>query len=79
MMQIGVMGMSVHRLGMPVPMRMRLARRVARTMIVLVVLVVTVPVLVLHEVVEVFVFVLFGQVQPKAETHETAGDNQLRR
>lgn len=63
-MQIRVVRVPVYEASMPVPMRMRLARRVSRDMLVLVMLVVVMPMLVLHRLMNMFVLVPLGQVQP---------------
>ena len=77
MMQIGVVGMPVHQGGVAVPMSMRLAGRVARSMLVFVVCVVMMPVLVLQGFVRVLVIVFLHQVKPKANAHEAACNGQL--
>ena len=58
-------------------MRVWLAGRINRGVLVLVMCVVTMPVLMFHRLVDVDVLMLFGQVQPKAEAHEAARDEQL--
>jgi hypothetical protein len=66
MMQIRIMRTAVHHGRVPVPMRMRLARRHVRTMRVLMVFIVAMTVLMLHRYrfVRMIVFVPLGQVQP---------------
>jgi hypothetical protein len=76
-MQIGVVGMPVHQPDMLVPMRVRLTGRIDVSMLVLVMSIVTMPVFVSRRFVEVIVLVLFGQVQPKAQAHQAARDNQM--
>lgn len=66
MMQVRVVRVPMHQADVPVPMSVRLTERVSRTMIVPVMLVVTMPVLMLHRLVKVFVLVSLGQVQPEA-------------
>ena len=51
-------------------MRMRLARRVARGMSVLMMLIVNVQVLVLHRFVMMQVLVAFGEVKPYSHGHQ---------
>jgi hypothetical protein len=62
MMQIGIMGVPVHHADVPVPVGVRLASRIVQGVRVLVMFVMTMPMLVLARLVEVFVLVLFGQV-----------------
>lgn len=67
------------RMGVPqglvaMPVRMRLADRL--DVPVPMVLVMDVAVLVFKRGVVVFVLVAFGQVQPKPQPHESAGDNE---
>jgi hypothetical protein len=74
-----VMDVRVVRVGMRQPcvlmaVGVRLAWRVARSVFVLVVLVVIVKVLVLHRFVNVPVFVAFGSVQQDADEHENSGE-----
>jgi hypothetical protein len=64
MMQIRIMGMAVDHGRVPMPVRMRLARRRVRTMRVLVVLIMVMAVLVLHRFVRMIMFVPLGQMQP---------------
>jgi hypothetical protein len=77
MMQIGIVRVPVHQADVPVPMRMRLAGRIGQAVLVLVMLVVMMPVLVPHWFMVMFVLVPLGQVQPEAETHHAAGDEEL--
>jgi hypothetical protein len=63
---------------MLVPMRMRLTGRRSGRMGVLVMIVMPMPVFVSNRFVDVVVFVPFGEMQPQAERHEAAGDDQLR-
>ena len=76
-MQIGVVGMPMHQFDVPVPMSMRLSGGIALGVLVLVMGIVTMPVLVFHRLVEVFMLVLFGQMQPKTQPHQAARDKQL--
>jgi hypothetical protein len=77
MMQIGVVGMPVHQTDMPMPVRVWFVWLIARTVLMLVMCIVTMPVLMFHRIVDVVVFMLFGQVQPKTQAHEAACDEQL--
>jgi len=79
MVQIGVVRVPVHEADVPMPMRMRLAGRIGCGVPVLMVLVVTVPVLVLHGFVQMFMLVPFSDVEPQAKAHQPAGDHELRR
>jgi hypothetical protein len=63
-MQIRVMRMPMRQRCVPVPMRMRLARCQLGPVLMLVMLVVAVPVFVLHGVMDVFVVMPLGQVEP---------------
>lgn len=64
MMQIGIMRMAMHERLVPVPMAVRLAGRIVRCMRVLMVLVMRMPVLVLHRIVHVLMFVTLSQMHP---------------
>ena len=59
------------------PMRMRLAERIAWSMNVLMVLVVHMRMTMLEGLMGVFVVMVLGQVQPDTEAHEQAGDCEL--
>jgi hypothetical protein len=69
MVKIGVVRVAVYHVNVPVPVRMWLARRIGRGMLVMVVGIVTVPMLMLERLVEMFVIVPFGQVQPQPYAH----------
>ena len=69
MMQVRVVRVPVHERGVPVTVRVGLAGRIGDGVLVLVMFVVTMPVLVLHWLVEVFVLMPLGQMQPQAEAH----------
>ena len=77
MMQIGVVGMPVHQPDMLMPMRVWFDRQVARGVLMLVMCIVTMAVLMFHRLVGGVVLMLFRQVQPKAQAHEAARDEQL--
>lgn len=62
--QIGIVRVPVHQRRMAVPMGMRLARWRVRPMCVLMMLVVMMPVLVLQNLMNMFVIVPLGQMQP---------------
>jgi hypothetical protein len=55
---------------MSVGMRMRLSWRIGWSVLMPMVFVVTMEMLVLHGLVDVIVFVMFGQMQPNAQNHE---------
>ena len=69
-MDVRIMRMRVDQRFMPVWMRMRLARWIARGVGMPVMLVVRVEVVVLRRLVLVFVFVPLGEVQHHASAHE---------
>ena len=48
--------------------------RIAGTMRVLMMLVVTMPVFMLHRLVNVLMLMTFGQMQPEAEAHQATGN-----
>src|ERR1700734_1255974 len=77
MMQVRVVRMPVPQPVMPVPVRMRLAHRPLVGMLMM--MVVDMAVLVLDRFVRVVVLMVFGQMQPEAERHQRAGDDQLNR
>ena len=62
MMQIGIVRMAMHQGGMPMPMAMRFAGRIARTMLMLMMLVVTVPMFMLHRFMNVVMIVSLGEM-----------------
>ena len=64
MMQVRVMGMPVHQWCMAMPVHMRLAGRVGRRVIVLMVCFVAMAMLVLHRFMNMVMLVLLGQMQP---------------
>ena len=61
----------------PVPMRMRLAQWIVRPVLMMMVVVVTMPVLVFHGLVNVRMLMPFGQMQPETESHQHPGDSKL--
>ena len=71
---VGDMRMLVCEPFVAMPMRMRLAERIAWSMNVLMVLVVDMRMTMLEGLMDVFVVMLLGQVQPDTEAHEQAGD-----
>jgi hypothetical protein len=77
--QIGVVGMPVHKLGVAMPVAMGLAGWIGRGMLVGMMSIVTMPVLVLHGIVSVLVIVPFGQVQPQPKAHQATRHQQPRR
>ena len=70
------MRMCVRQFFMPMRMRVRITGRIIRSMSVLVMFIVCVPMNVLLWVVMVRVFVSLGQVQPDAGGHERGGNNK---
>ena len=79
MVKVGVVRVRVRQPGVSMPMAVRLSRRVARSMRVLMVFVVHMTMLVLHRVVHVEVSVTLRQMQPDTRRHQHAGDDQLPR
>src|SRR5262245_54666551 len=74
--QIRIVAVRMAKRHVDVPVRMRLAMRIRGPVGVLVMLVVPVQVVVLQPVVDVFVCVTLGQVEPDANADERAGDPQ---
>ena len=79
MVDVWVVRMRMDEFLVPVPVRMRLTRRVIRAVRVLVMLVVGVQVLVFHRFVSMFVAVAFSEMKPDAERHEQGGGNEANR
>lgn len=77
--QVGIVRVAVDEPRVPVPVRVRLARRIVGAVRVPVVLVMHVRVLVLHRLVHMLVLVPLGEMEPDAEAHEPAGGEQLQR
>ena len=71
-MDVGVVRVGMRQPCMLMAVGVRFARRIAGSVFVLVVLVVIVKVLVLHRLMNVPMFVAFGNVQPDAYEHENA-------
>ena len=70
MVNVGIVRMRVLKAFVPVRMRVRLARRITRQVLMLVMLVVDMFMLVGHCLVYVPVFVSLGDVEPDADSHE---------
>ena len=79
MVQVRVVGMPVSHGFMAMPVAVRLTWRRVGAVGVLVVIVMAMPVLVLQCVMDVFVGVPFGDMEPKPKTHERPGHGQLHR
>ena len=62
MMPLGIVRMTMHQRRVPMPMAMWFADRIARTMLVLVMLVVTVPMFMLHRFMNVVMIVSLGEM-----------------
>lgn len=73
MMDIGKMRVAVPDGHVPVAVNMRLARRRARQVLMLMVLVMPVQVLVLHGLVDMLVLVALAGVEPDPERHQRSG------
>ena len=76
MMQVGIVRVLVPRRRVFMPMSVRLARRIVRTVSVLVMQVMDVPMGVSQCAMDVLVFVPFRQVQPKPDRHQNARAQQ---
>ena len=76
MVDVRVVRMPVPKRFMPVPVRMRLCHR--SFVSVAMMRIVAMAVLVLDCLVRVFMGMPFGQMQPDAERHQQASDDQLR-
>ena len=70
--------MSVAHRGVPMGMGVRLAGRIVGTMTMLVVRIVTMRMGMIHQLVPMVMGVVFGQMQPDAQTHEESCGDQLR-
>ncbi len=77
MMEVRVVRMPVHQSDVAMPMSVRFTGWITGAMRMLMMLVVTMPVFMLHRLVNVFVLVPLSQMQPEAEAHQTAGNEQL--
>src|SRR5262245_58458899 len=76
MVRVGHVRMQMTQPAVPVRVRVRLAGRVLRTVGMLMVGVVHVGMRVLQRLVRMFVLVMLAQVQPDADRHQNAGDQQ---
>src|SRR5438046_1174849 len=74
--QIGIMRVLVDERQVAMPMRVRLALRVARSMPVLVVRVMGMAVLVLERLVPMLVLMRLGEVEIEADRHQQPGEEQ---
>ena len=77
MMEVRVVRMPVHQANVPVPMSVWFTGRIAGTMRVLMMLVVTMSVFMLHRLVNVLMLMTFGQMQPEAEAHQATSNEYL--
>ena len=73
MVDVGVVGMRVRQNVVTVGMAVRFAGRILRSMPVLMVCVVRVQVVVLDRLMDMFMLVTFGQMQPNSRCHESNG------
>ena len=76
--QIGIMRVLVHERQVPVTVRVRLARRIARLVRVPVMRVVDMAVLVLERLVRVLVLMPLGEMEVKTDRHQHPGDDERR-
>jgi hypothetical protein len=60
-------------------LRMRFTGRIVRPLLMVMVIVVTMPVLVFHGLVDVLMIMPFGQMQPQAKGHQHPGQSKLDR
>ena len=79
MVNIWEMPVTVDHGPMAMSVQMRLARWVRRTVRMAMVLVMQMGMLMLHRFVAVFVLMLFGQMEIKADRHQDAGKGKLQR
>ena len=77
MVQVGIMRVPVHHRRVAVPMRMRLSGRIARLVIVLVVLVMDMTVLMFERLVRMVVIVSFDEVEIEADPHQQRCEHEL--
>ena len=77
MVQVRVVRMRVHQSTVTVPVRVGLAGRVCRRVLMPMMRVMHVPVLVLERLVDVLVLMTLGEMQPHANGHEDARGSQL--
>ena len=75
-MQVGVVSVLVRHRRVPVPVAVRLSRRDAIRMVVLVMDVVDVAMVVFERFVRVLVTMVFGQMQPEPDRHQDSGDDE---
>jgi hypothetical protein len=79
MMKIGVVRVAVYHVNVSVPVSVWLPGRVGHGVLMLVMNIVTMPMPMLERLVTMFVLVAFSQVQPQANAHQAARENQLHR
>ena len=79
MMLVGRMGMGVLQRVVPMPMRVRLSRRVHRSVTMLVVRIVRMAMGMRHRRMNVAVLVMLGNVQPDSDCHQGGGSQDLER
>ena len=75
-MHVGHMRMLVRECAVPVPVGVRLTRRIARFMRVLVMGVVHVRMRMIERFVSVIMLMMFGDMQPDSQAHEHAGQQE---
>ena len=79
MMQIRIVRVFVKHRHMPMPMRMGLARRIFRSVLMLVMRVVSMTMFVLHGLVNMFVCMQFTEVKVEANRHQQSCNQQRHR
>ena len=79
MMQVRIVRMLVHDRRVPMPVRVRFARRVPGRMVMPMVLVMGMPVFMLRGRVGVLVLMPLGQMQEEPDRHERGGERELHR
>lgn len=76
MMRVGIVPMPMNEGHMLVLVRMRFAGWVIRTMCMLMMLIVHMPVLMLQRFMLMIMFVMFGQMQVHTDAHQCRSDEQ---
>ena len=76
---IGSVRMTVLQAVVKMMVGTRFARRVINRVLMLVVRIVHMCVGMLHRIMNVFVMIVFGKMQPDAKAHQQSGSNKLRR
>lgn len=78
-MGIGCVRVTVLERLVPMPVGMRFARRIAGSVVVLMVLVVVMCVVMSHRWMQMKILMAFGDMEPNTEPHQCGGSHELRR